>query len=325
MNKWAALFMAIYFVMGGSFAALAQDETRPDGAILLTAPLPGISDQNPAFSPDATQLIFTRWENGYNEGPSGVYLLHLDTRDTELLTTAPDSDSVNLPGTSWNAPTGRIAFSSDREDIDEVWTMDEDGGNLFRVTTHDPPTHFSEPSFSPEGTWIVFEENRDSEAGEGQSILWKIRADGSDLTPLSNNPNFDDRQPMWAPAGDRILFQRRQPGSDNWDIYTMDPDGDDIQQVTTSPASDTDAAWSPDGRWIVYSSDDGGLETPSLFIIHIDGGQSLQVTDDEQHYDGAPSWSPDGAWIAFESHVGEDDVPTQLWMIAAPPVRDALD
>ncbi len=307
--QWIA-WLVLIGILSSSLVIFAQEETRPDGAILLTIPPSGMSDQNPAFSPDSTRLIFTRWENGYNEGPSGIYLLHLDTRETVLLTAAPDSDSVNLPGTSWNAR--HITFSSDREDIDEIWTMNEDGSNLFRVTYHESPSHFYEPSFSPDGEWIVFEENHE------QSTLWKIRADGSNLTQLTHDPNFDDRQPMWAPAGDRILFQRREPEADNWDIYTMDPDGDDIQQVTTSPGSDTDGAWSPDGRWIVYSSDHGGLETPDLFIIHLDGGEPIRLTYDDQHYDGAPSWSPDGQGIAFESHEGADDAPARLWMITAP-------
>lgn len=320
-NKWMLLaFLAV--MISSVSAASAQGEIRPDGAVQLTNPPSRYSDQNPAFSPDSTQLIFTRWENGYNEGPSGVYLYSLVGGDIELLTMAPDSDSVNLPGTSWNAETERIAFSSDREDIDEVWTMSQDGDDVFRVTHHDPPSHFYEPSFSPDGQWIVFEENFDSDDGDGSSSIWKIRADGTDLTPLVDDPDFDDRQPMWALEGDRILFQRREPESDNWDIYTMDPDGDDVQQLTTDPASDTDAAWSPDGRWIVYSSDQGELDTPSLFIIHIDGGEPIQLTDDDERYDGAPSWSPDGDRIAFESHEGEDDVPTELWMIDVPELDE---
>ncbi|MFQ5613250.1 MAG: cellulase family glycosylhydrolase [Anaerolineae bacterium] len=302
----------------------ATYETRPDGAVRLSDPPPGASDQNPAFSPDGDRLLFTRFENGYNDGPSALYLLDLTSGAASLLTAAPDSDNVNLPGTSWNAATGRITFASDRQDADEVWTLAGDGSDLYRVTHHTTPGYFIEPSFSPDGAWIVFEADPAAPEEQQQGSIWKVRADGSSLAQLTDGPGggSDDRQPNWSPSGERILFQRRLPGSDDWNLYTMTPDGGDLRQVTFSPAGDTDASWSPDGRRIVYSSDHGGLPVPNIFVIPAEGGQPVRVTDDETHEDGAPSWSPDGRWIAFESHPGQDeDTPAALWLIAAPALE----
>jgi TolB protein len=129
----------------------------------------------------------------------------------------------------------------------------------------------------------------------------------------------DDRQSNWSPTGDRILFQRRAPGSDDWNLYTMAADGGDVRPVTAAPSSDTDASWSPDGRWIVYSADHREAPVPNIFIVSAEGGVPLRVTRDDTHEDGAPSWSPDGKWIAFESHLGQDeDTPASLWRIRAP-------
>jgi len=324
-------------------------ETRPDGSFRLTDPPPGASDQNPAFSPDGTRLLFTRFENGYNEGPSAIYLLDLTSGAVSLLTAAPDSDNVNLPGTSWNAATERITFASDRDDTDEVWTMAADGSDLFRVTRNTPvlsqvegtASYFIEPSFSPDGQWIIFEADPDVPEDQQQGSIWKVRADGTGLTQLTDGPSgdTDDRQPNWSPSGDRILFQRRAPGpstgpsttlrtgsgqsSDDWNLYTMAPDGSDVRQVTIVPSSDTDASWSPDGRWIVYSSDYGSLPVPNIFVIPVNGGEPIRATHNETRYDGAPSWSPDGQWIAFESHPGDEDIPAALWLITAPVTEQA--
>jgi uncharacterized protein (TIGR01370 family) len=287
-------------------------ETRPDGALRLTDSPPDASDQNPAFSPDGAHLLFTRFENGYNEGPSAIYLLNPATAAANLLTAAPDSDSVNLPGSSWNSATGRITFSSDREDIDEIWTMAADGSDLVRVTDHTEPDYFIESSYSRDGQWLVFEADPDLSEEQQQGSIWKVRSDGTGLVQLTEGA--DDRQPNWSPAGDRIVFQRRTPGSEDWDLYTIAPDGSDIQPVTTGPAEDTDASWSPDGRWIVYSSDLGDLPTPAIFIVPAGGGNPSRITHDDSRYDGAPAWSPDGQWIAFESYLGDEDAPAALWL-----------
>jgi TolB protein len=282
----------------------------------LSAPPTGASDQNPAFSPDGRTILFTRFSNGYNEGPAELMLLDSATGQVALFITAPDSDNVNMPGTSWNLATNRIAFSSDREDTDEIWTADLDGGGLLRIS-HTTDGFALEPTFSPDGEWIVFETHDDLPEDQQMGRIWKVRADGSYLTPLTSG-EYDDRQPNWSPTGERILFQRREPGSDNWDIVTIAPDGSDLRPVTTQPAEDTDASWSPDGRWIVYSSDYDDVDIANLFIIAAQGGELVRVTFNENGYDGAPSWSPDGAWIAFES--GGDEAPTALWMIAVPPL-----
>ena len=306
---------------------------RQDGAIRLTVPPGGASDQNPAFSPDGSRLVFTRFEEGYNDGPAGLFLLDLVSGSAVRLTSEEDQDNVNLPGAAWISSlssqgtregAGRIVFASDRLEADDLWRVAPDGSDLSRITSHDGPPWYIEPSWSPDGRWIVFEADDDTPDDQQQGSIWKVRADGTELTPLTDGPGngSDDRQPNWSPAGDRILFQRRIPGSDDWDIYTVAPDGSDVRQVTTTPSGDTDASWSPEGICIVYSSDHGGLPVPNLFVIPADGGTPLRVTHDDAREDGAPSWSPDGVWIAFESHRSEDqESPSALWRI---PVKETF-
>jgi TolB protein len=310
---------------GPSAAETPAARARPDGASELAIAVTG-SLQNPAFSPDGATLLLTSFSNGYNEGPASLYTHVIASQDTSLLTSAPDSDNVNLPGSSWNPLVDRITFSSDREDIDEVWTIDADGSDPFRVTNHVTSEYYIEPSFSPDGTWIVFEA---APMAADQGSLWKVRANGTDLSQLTDGPGggTDDRQPNWSPVADRIVFQRRAAGSDDWNLYTIASDGSGLVQVTTSPAGDTDASWSADGERILYSSDYGELAYASLFVIPAAGGTPWRATSDNTSYDGAPSWSPDGAWIAFESCVGDPDesAGTTLWTIAADVVPGFWD
>lgn len=298
----------------------ASAEAGNDGATRLTTPPAGASDQNPAFAPDTAQMVFTRFNKGYNSGPAGLFLLDLGSGGVKRLTPVEDQDNVNLPGAAWSGAKGRIVFASDRLETDDVWHIAADGTDLHRITTHSGPPWYIEPSWSPDGRWIVFEADNNVPDDQQQGSVWKVRDDGSGLTVLPDGPGSgsDNRQPNWSPAGGRIVFQRRTAGSEDWNLYTMATDGSDIVQVTDSPASDTDASWSPDGACIVYSSDHGELAVPNLFVVSASGGTPTRITYDDTHEDSAPSWSPDGKWIAFESHEGDWESPTALWRIAVP-------
>lgn len=65
-----------------------------------------------------------------------------------------------------------------------------------------------------------------------------------------------DGMPIWSPDGNRILFNRGELGSiwSNFDVYTVWPDGSDLQRLTDHPASDGHAVWTPDGKQILYNT-----------------------------------------------------------------------
>ncbi len=317
------IWIVIPFLLGIQTAA--AQEIRSDGAVRLTAPDFPDSDQNPAFSPDNNRIIFTRFHNGYNIGPAQLYLMGPSGENPVPLTPYEDQDNVNLPGSCWNAENQCIVFASDREETDDIWRISPDGSGFEKITQHSGAPFFIEPSWSSDGEWIVFEADNDKPDEQQQGSIWKVRADGTYLTVLTDGPGSgtDDRQPNWSPTGELILFQRHNPGDENWDIYTISPDGESLFQVTTDPSSDTDASWSPDGDYIVYSSDYGNLPVPNIFVISKDGGTPIRVTENTTDEDGAPSWSPDGEYIAFESHFGqEEDIPSALWRITAPDLPD---
>ncbi|MFJ9443356.1 hypothetical protein ACIRRH_16005 [Kitasatospora sp. NPDC101235] len=315
-------------------ATQAGAERRADGAQLLYRAGGGHSAQNPAFAPDGRSVLLTEFSEGYNKGPAALGILPLDGGAPRKVLEDPDKAAVNLPGTSWNAAADAFAFATDRESgHDEVWLMGP-GGAPERVTSHTDDSGYSEPSFSPDGEWIVFQQSREPERAAvqddtaGQGSLWKVRRSGGAPVLLvdGRGTGTDNRQPNWSPKGDRIVFQRRSAGREDWSLWTVNADGGGLRRVTEAPGEHTDPSWSPDGRFLVFSSNLGDLPKAQVFVVPADGGTPgappVRVTRDDTAYDGAPSWSPDGQWIAFESAPGGEANPAALWRIPVP--REAV-
>ena len=92
----------------------------------------------------------------------------------------------------------------------------------------------------------------------------------------------------------RILFSSNRDG--DWDIYSMDVNGENVVQLTDHPAFDRQPAASPDGRRIAFTSERGGK--PDLYVMDSDGNNVIRLAH-EGFSKFAPAWSPDGTRIAF--------------------------
>ena len=102
-------------------------------------------------------------------------------------------------------------------------------------------------------------------------------------------------------ANGKIAFVSRGVASGtNFDILTIDADGNNRQQLTFDPADDLGPAWSRDGTKIVFER----RNSPSrgIYVMNADGSDQRRLTEpaaNSGHY--SPSWSPDGTKIAFSN------------------------
>lgn len=311
----AGVLAATTLVSGyGSSPGAVAAAGRPDGAQRI--PVAGLAGslQNPCFSPDSTRIALTRWPRRYNEGVASVHVADLATGRVAARLTPPGATGVNLPGTCWNGPTNRIVFSLERDAPDWPYSTAPDGSDLRRLVMLEGKIAI-EPSFAPDGRRIAFEVSVYD--AEGNGSIYVANVDGTNLRRLTRGA--DDRQPNWSPTGDRIVFQRRT--GEVWDAWTIRPNGSGLRNVTKSRRlSETDIAWAPDGKRLVFSSDEHEDQVASLVVMSASGGKRTRVTQAVGWYDGAPSWSRDGSTIAFEARRGDPDGSpgTRLYRIEAP-------
>ena len=108
----------------------------------------------------------------------------------------------------------------------------------------------------------------------------------------------------WPPTTGRIAFTTDISGA--WEIYSVNPDGSDLTQVTRDPpvlGGDFFPAWSPDGWKIAFGRHSGVKGRIAIFTVNADGTGLAALTDGRGN-DYEPSWSPDGSKIVFASERG---------------------
>ena len=248
---------------------------------------------------------------------------------TETQPDASGMQAVLLPPAGL---VGQIAFVSSRDGNENIYVINLSDLSVERLT--DGPDDDREPSWSPDGSKIVFSSyttdgnitnyfmdadgsNRQQiEAWTGWDPTWSpdgteilfgaygdssadifvVNADGSDLRNLTNN-DFDEGFAAWSQDGTQIVYVTR--ANDQDDIRIMDADGGNIRQLTDDAASDTFPAWSPNGEQIAFQSDREGYFR--IYLIDVDGS-NLHLLSDSEGDSYEPAWSPDGQQIVFASY-----------------------
>ena len=165
-----------------------------------------------------------------------------------------------------------------------------------------------EAYFSPCGTMISFQA---VPKGEKDYQIYIMDLNTRNIREISQHMGACTCS-FFRPDGKKIIFagshlNTPEPtgGGYKWDltpymnIYETDLDGSSIKAITTGSAYHAECAYSPDGKEIVYASNEDGCM--NLYIINSDGTNKRQITHDTHCYNGGPFFSPDGEQIIFRA------------------------
>jgi Tol biopolymer transport system component len=170
----------------------------------------------------------------------------------------------------------------------------------------------AEAYFSFDGSELILQATRGDRECDA---IYRMNSDGSKLRQVSSGEGATTCS-FIAPDGKSIIYASTHLGGkacppkpdrsqgyvwplyETYDIFSADPEGDNLVRLTDTPGYDAEAVYSPLGDKIVFTSvRTGDLE---LFLMSPDGTGVEQLTD-EPGYDGGAFFSRDGKWIVWRA------------------------
>ena len=275
----AAAFACL--IAGQTFAATPRPLPTAAGILPITDAYPHISKDG--------RLAFQSNRMG---DEAAIFVSNLDGSGLRRLTSG-SNDVTPI----WSPDGQFIAFASSRAGNEDVWIVRADGTGLRNLTND--PSGDSHPAWSPDGKRIVFCSTR----GDGENDdIYVINVDGTGLVRLTDNGLYWDTFPSFSPDGKKILFRRllriRSPEGTafNSEIFVMNADGSDATNVSKDAFFDGWPAWSPDGRYIAFSSN--RADYYQIFVMKADGSEAQQIVHSSSN-DMRPKWLPGNKGIVF--------------------------
>ena len=240
-----------------------------DGNRITRTGLKGNIMLSPRWSRDGSKLVYSAERNRQ----WGIYLVDFTNMNEKKVFV---SQGTNIAG-DFTPEGNEFLFSSSKDGTPDLFIMNLKNNQVSKLTS----SYGIEvsPSVSPDSRSIAFVSDKG-----GSPQIYTMRKDGSDIKRITFEGSYNT-SPSWSPKGDKIAFSGRR-GTNQ--IFIVNPDGTGLTQLT-SQGNNEDPSFSPDGRYIVFSSDRDGIK--GIYIMRANGESQKRITPKNLRSYG-PRWSP---------------------------------
>ncbi len=283
------------------------------------------------------------------DGQKDVWLVKPSGEETQLTRSPEEDDYPAAPAPDGQALLLITARNVNGLHMEQLRVQPLDGG--APVPLNAPRARARNPSWSPDGRWLVAESDArsfsdlvrlEARAGTEEQPLTSVREgcfepavspDGREIAYVCSregDPEIyvmgadgtgerritafyqEDREPRWSPDGKWLSFISNREGRDRY--YVVRPDGTQLRVVSGSAVQgeERELAWSPDSQKVAFVERLPGAKS-RLWVASVAGGEPVALTDGKSR-DDMPAWSPDGKALVF---VGERGGDVDLWLMRA--------
>lgn len=196
----------------------------------------------------------------------------------------------------------------------QIYTAKPDGSDLKQLTH--APGYNAEANITRDGKHIVFTSTRN-----GDLDIYTMDADGSNVKQLTNELGYDGG-PFWSYDGTKIVYRAEHPKTTeqirdykdlfaaglirpgNLELWVMNADGSNKHQVTHNGAANFGPYWLPDGKRIIFASNQADPKSGrdfDVYVINEDGTGQERITF-HPDFDGFPMVTSDGKRLVWASN-----------------------
>jgi Tol biopolymer transport system component len=269
------------------------------------------------FSPDGTKIIFQAVP--FNQKHYQIYLLDLEERIPRMISTGKGACTC-----AYFRPDGKkVIFASSHSDPElnqqpipgykreggqytweftpymNIYEANLDGSELTALTSG--PAYHAECAYSSDGKRIVFASNT-----SGSMNIYIMDAKGEDVRQVTHTDHCYNGGCFFSPDNKQIVFRADRNKRHYLQIYTIDADGTNEQQITNNEAVNWAPYWYPFGKIIAFTTSLHGHSHYEIYGMNIETGVQQRLTHNAT-FDGLPVFNREGSKLLWTSKRGPDN------------------